>query len=255
MTSTTSLSKVIRKVIFAVIWLVIWQVCSICIDNKILMAGPIDTLRSLGKLLGESDFRSSVLATSLRVTEGFFLGGIVALILAIISYRFTYFEEFISPLVTTIKAVPVVSFIIIVLIWSGPSVGLVISSLVVFPIIYINTLNGLKATDSKLLEMAYVYKVRFSYRLRYIYLPAIKSHLISAVSLAAGMAWKSGIAAELIDQTQNSLGNGLYRSKINLLTSDLLAWTVAAVILSFVFEKIILMLLKLVPGTNERRSF
>jgi NitT/TauT family transport system permease protein len=83
---------------------------------------------------------------------------------------------------------------------------------------------------------------------------------MSSFSLAAGMAWKSGIAAELIDQTQTSLGNGMYRSKISLATADMLAWTVAAVVLSFIFERILILLLKLIlnaatgTGTQRRKS-
>ncbi|MCQ2515594.1 MAG: ABC transporter permease subunit [Saccharofermentans sp.] len=250
MTSTTSHSKVIRKILFAIIWLVIWQVVSICVNNKILLAGPIEVFKSLMMLLGDSAFRLAVIASIGRICLGFLIGSLVGFVLAILSYRFTIIEEFFSPLVTVIKAVPVVSFIILVLIWSGPTVATVISSLVVFPIIFLNTLHGLKATDKKLLEMSLVYKSSFTDKLFYIYLPSIKPFLLSGVSLAAGMAWKSGIAAELIDQTTNSLGNGLYRSKINLLTSDLLAWTVATVLLAFVFEKLLLLLLSFIPGNS-----
>lgn len=251
MTSTTSHSKVIRKILFAIIWLVIWQVASICIDNKILLAGPIEVFKSLIILVGDKTFRVAVVASIGRICLGFLIGSLIGLILAVLSYRFKLIEEFFSPLVTVIKAVPVVSFIILVLIWSGPTVSTVISSLVVFPIIYINTLHGLKSTDTKLIQMSSVFDTSFTDRLWYIYMPSVKPFLVSAVSLAAGMAWKSGIAAELIDQTTNSLGNGLYRAKINLLTSDLLAWTVAAVILAYIFEIILRSLLHLIPGKSE----
>jgi len=254
MTSTTSRSKTIRKIIFAVIWLVIWQVISICINNRILLAGPVEVIKSLIVLVGEEAFRSAVLASIGRILLGFGIGAASGLILSVLAYRFALIEEFLSPLVTVIKAVPVVSFIIMVLIWSGPSVATVISSLVVFPVIYLNTLYGLKSTDIKLLEMSSVFKVSFMDKLWHIYIPTLKPFLLSAISLAAGMAWKSGIAAELIDQTSNSLGNGLYRSKINLLTSDLLAWTVACVLLSYLFEILLRMGLRLLPGKDKVRK-
>lgn len=252
MTSTTSPSKIIRKILFAIIWIVIWQILAICIDNKILLAGPIEVLKSLFTLLGEDSFIVSIVSTIGRISVGFFTSSLLGFILAIFSYHFQIIEEFFSPLVAVIKAVPVVSFIILVLIWSGPNVATVISSLVVFPIMYINTLNGLKATDVKLLQMSDIFNVSFIDKLWYIYLPSLKPFLISAISLGCGMAWKSGIAAELIDQTNNSLGNGLYRSKINLLTSDLLAWTVACILLSYLFEMILIILLRLIiPGGKK----
>lgn len=251
MTSSTSQSKLIRKILFAIIWLVIWQVVSICVNNTILLAGPIEVVKSLVVLVGDGAFRVAVGGSIGRICLGFLLGSLTGFVLATLSYRFPIIEEFFSPLVTVIKAVPVVSFIILVLIWSGPSVATVISSLVVFPVIFLNTLHGLKATDLKLLEMCSVYGVSFWDKLIYIYLPALKPFLMSSISLAAGMAWKSGIAAELIDQTTNSLGNGLYRAKINLLTADLLAWTVATVILAFLFERLLLLVLRLIPGGSK----
>jgi len=218
------------------------------------MAGPVDTFKALIRLIQTAAFRKSILSTSLRIAKGFALGSIVGFLLAVLSYRIKLLEEFFSPFVTVVKAVPVVSFIIIVMVWSGPDVATVISAVVVFPVLFINTLNGLKSTDIKMLEMAGLYKVPFLRTLKYIYIPTIKPFLISAFSLAIGMAWKSGIAAELIDQTQSSLGNSLYISKINLATADLLAWTLVAVVLSFICEKALLFLLKKIPGGTSTKE-
>ena len=257
MISTSSVKRWLRLIIIITIWLVIWQLAAVKIDNKILIAGPVDTFRALTKLIKTHAFRKAVLATASRIAWGFFIGAGSAFILACLSYKIKLIEEFLAPAVTVIKAVPVVSFIIMVLLWSGPDVATVISALVVFPMIYLNVLQGLKSTDRKVLEMANVFHICRADRLRSIYLPHLKPFLLSAVSLAAGMAWKSGIAAELIDQTQDSLGNGMYRSKISLATADMLAWTVAAVILSFVFEKLIIAVLTLIlnrsTGVSSQR--
>ena len=71
-----------------------------------------------------------------------------------------------------VKTVPVASFIIICLIWmSTRQLAVFISFLMVFPVIYSNTLQGIKSADGALLEMARVYRVPFSRRLGYIYAP------------------------------------------------------------------------------------
>ena len=54
------------------------------------------------------------------------------------------------------------------------------------------------------------------------------------------MSWKSGIAAELIGITENSIGERLYDAKLLFATADLFAWTVLIVALSFVCEKLVL---------------
>ena len=58
------------------------------------------------------------------------------------------------------------------------------------------------------------------------------------------MAWKSGIAAEIIGVVGGSIGGALYSSKIYFETCDLFAWTVIIVILSVLTEKAFLWLLK-----------
>ena len=249
MISTSSVKRWLRLIIIITIWLVIWQLAAVRIDNKIIIAGPVDTFRALTKLIKTHAFRKAVLATASRIAWGFLYGAGSAFILACLSYRFKLIEEFFAPAVTVLKAIPVVSFIIMVLLWSGPDVATVISALVVFPMIYLNVLEGLKSTDNKILEMANIFRISWSDRLRAIYLPHLKPFLLSAVSLAAGMAWKSGVAAELIGQPLRSLGNGLYQSKIFLATDQVLAWTVVIVLLSWGTEKLFLWLFGLLrPG-------
>ena len=59
---------------------------------------------------------------------------------------------------------------------------------------------------------------------------------------AVGMAWKAGIAAEVICPYRDSMGSALHDSKIYFETVDTFAWTAAVIVLSVVFEKLILIL-------------
>jgi NitT/TauT family transport system permease protein len=115
----------------------------------------------------------------------------------------------------------------------------------VLPIIYTNVLEGLKNTDKKLLEAAAVYKMPWAKRFKYIHLPALRPHIISACSLALGLAWKSGIAAEIIGIPEGSVGEMFYYAKAYLNSLDLFAWTLTVVAVSVVFEKAFTMLIKL----------
>ena len=139
---------------------------------------------------------------------------------------------------TAIKAVPVASFIILVLIWvPSRNLSVVISFLMVLPIVYTNVLNGIRSMDGQLLEMARVFRVPLSRRIRYIYLSQLLPFLRTAFSLSLGLCWKAGIAAEVIGIPDGSIGERLYESKVYLQTADLFAWTLVIVALSIGFEK------------------
>jgi NitT/TauT family transport system permease protein len=145
----------------------------------------------------------------------------------------------------TVKSVPVASFVVIALVLINKIwLSALISFLIVLPIVYTNLLEGIKSVDNKMLEMATVFKMPFAKRLRFIWLPSVKSHFLASVKVSLGLAWKSGVAAELIGTPDGSVGDWLYYSKLYLLTTDLFAWTLAVVLLAMAFEKLFVFLLK-----------
>ena len=72
--------------------------------------------------------------SSLRILGGFLLACALAAVLAPLAARFQWVRDLLSPLVAVVKAVPVVSFIILALIFfSSENLSLLISALVIFP--------------------------------------------------------------------------------------------------------------------------
>ena len=79
---------------------------------------------------------------------------------------------------------------------------------------------------------------------RHIILPSVFPYFIAALKSSLGMAWKAGIAAEVLLLPLISIGKMIAESKTNLETVDLFAWTAVTVILSVVIEKIMIFVLK-----------
>ncbi len=227
-------------------WLLLWQLLALLARNPILMVGPAETLRTLGRMLMTLDFWQSLGFSFARIALGFLLGSLLGILLAWWSVRRVLLEKILSPLISVLKAVPVASFVILLLIWGGNRrLSFYISALVVLPILYLNTLSGLKATDMKLLEMASVFRMPLGRQLRYIFFPSVYPYLYSGFQTAIGMAWKSGVAAEVIGQPLGSVGNGLYNAKIYLETGELFAWTITVIVVSRLFECLFLGMLRL----------
>ncbi len=230
-------------------WLLLWQLLALLVRNPILMVGPAETLRTLGRMLTTLDFWQSLGFSFARIALGFLLGSLLGILLAWWSVRRVLLEKILSPLISVLKAVPVASFVILLLIWGGNRrLSFYISALVVLPILYLNTLSGLKATDTKLLEMASVFRMPLGRQLRYIFFPSVYPYLYSGFQTAIGMAWKSGVAAEVIGQPLGSVGNGLYNAKIYLETGELFAWTITVIVVSRLFECLFLGMLRLYRG-------
>ena len=225
----------------AAFWLLVWQLAAMAVSNTILLVGPLETAAALLRMAGTAEFWASVAGSMLRIVGGLLTGTAAGILLASVSFASPRAELVLSPFVAVMKAVPVASFVILILIWAGNGMlSFFVTSMVVFPVLYVNTLNGLRSTDTKLLEVARVFRMRPSARVRYLYIPQLVPFLKAGLALAAGMSFKSGVAAEVIGQPLLSIGNGLYRAKIWLETADVFAWTAVVIFISWLIERLIL---------------
>lgn len=208
------------------------------------MPSPFKTFEALLSLVGENSFWKSILFSLSRVTLGIVLSVVLALVFAPLSYRFSFAESLLDPLLKTIKATPVASIVILVLLWiKSKNLSVVISFLMVFPVIYTSLLEGLKNISGDIIEMADVYKIKGFKRIRYIYIPLVMPFFKASSKTALAMGWKSAVAAEVIGLPAYSIGSELYSSKVYFDTPRLFAWTIVIIILSIIFEKFFLALL------------
>ena len=240
------MTKILKKIVPILFWLIFWELVSIIVHNQILLAGPVDTIKALIKLVPSHDFWLSVRKSSIRILGGFFIGAALGILLSFLAYKREFFKELIKPFIMILKSVPVASFVILLLIWFGSTnISILISAMVVFPIVYLSTLEGFESLDIRLLEMAKVFRMPETRVIRYIYYPSLMPFFKSSLKLSIGMAFKSGIAAEVIGQPLNTMGNALYNAKIYLETGELFAWTIVILVISFICEKVLLLLLRI----------
>ena len=228
----------------AAFWLLVWEALARLVNQDLLLVSPLTAAHRLLQLMGQAPFWQSVAYSLSHILLGFLLGAVLGVGFAILSYRFRPFEQLLMPLTATVKAIPVASFVILALLWvTKQNLSILISLLLGFPVIYSNALTGLKNTDPQLIEMSRVFRVPFKKQLRTLYLPCLAPYLHSGLSIAIGLCWKSGIAAEVIGTPKGSIGERLYNAKIYLETADLFAWTMTVVLLSVLCEKLLKLLL------------
>lgn len=231
----------LKKICIFAMWLLIWQIAAAWVDNDILLAGPMEVAVTLAGLLVKKEFYGICVTSAGRILSGFFLaftGGILA---GAFSYACPLIKEILEPVLAVMKSIPVASFVVLLLIWQGAdNLSVWISFFVVFPNACVSTRNGLEAVDRRMLEMADIFGIRGIRRLFYIYKPSLVRFLLSGTEISMGMAFKSGVAAEVIGVPGFSIGEQIYMSKIYLDTAGLFAWTAVLIAWSFAAEKLVL---------------
>ena len=239
--STMRNNKKQTYLVALIFWLIVWELTSRIIGQEILLVSPVSAFQRLFVLSLELDFWKTVLLSSAKISFGFFLGIVLGMILAIVSSLNRTVRILLEPIITTVQATPVVSFIILCLIWlSSKNLSIFISFLMVIPIIYRNVWSGIENIPTGLLEMATVFRVDKKRLVRIIYVSEVFPYFRSACNISCALAWKSGIAAEVIGIPKYSIGEQLYTSKVYLLTADLFAWTIVILLLSVIFKYLVL---------------
>jgi len=232
-----SITKVSRKLFILLFWIFVWELCSLFINNDILLPSPIEVFQVLMKLFYKSYFWLSVFSSVGRVLLGLLLSIGIGVVMGIIAGLNKYVEELLEPLLITIKSTPIMSIIILALVWfKSTNVAIFTSILICFPIIYTNVLQGIKSVDLQLIQMADIYKVKNKYIIKDIYIPSIKHYIVSGILMCLGLGWKVSVTSEVLATPKYSIGLNLLNSKAMLETSELFAWTVVVVLLSFAFE-------------------
>lgn len=240
-----SISNKIMKALPVAAWLLVWQAAAVWIGQDVLLVGPLRVLSRLLDLSGTFSFWSSIAFSLKRILSGLFLALAISIPSAFLCYKSRIFSAMLEPLIQFMKATPVASIVILVLIWvNSRNLSVAISFLMVFPVMHSSILDGLKNVDGDLLEMAEVYAVGRSKKIRYVYIPELIPFFQNGMTIALGLCFKSGIAAEVIAIPSGSMGEKLYEAKIYLSTPDLFAWTVTIIVLAKVFELFFLFLLR-----------
>ena len=230
--------KTVRKyVISPVFWLGAWQLAAWGVGRELLLPGPGAVVRSLISLAWTADFYLSAGATLWRVFLGLAWGTAAGTALAFLTHFFPWADAIASPAVRVVRATPVVSFILLVYLWVARSaIPWVIAGLMVLPVVWGSLTAGLDSMDGKLLEMGRAYRFSRWKLLRLIYLPSLRPHFSAGLLTAFGLAWKSGVAAEVLCPPSRAIGSRLQQAKLGLETADLFAWTLTIVALSLLLE-------------------
>ena len=237
-------SKIIKTLAAAACWILVWQAAAWAVGSDLLLPSPVVTAKALISLAGTAVFWKSCALTLLRVFAGFLLGILAGTALGVITAVSGLVKVLLDPLRSVVKAAPVTSFIILVLLYlSSALTPMFIAFLMVLPIAWTNVAAGIASTDAQLLEMAEVFGFSRAKKLKTIYAPSVLPHFLSACTTGLGFAWKSGVTAEVIAHPAFGMGKAIYESKLYLETPDLFAWTAAVIILSFALEKLFVTLL------------
>lgn len=217
-----------------------WQLASVAVGQELLVPAPWVVLVTLLELMWTPDFWQITGWSLLRVGLGFVGGVVVGCIAAVLTTRYRLVDAVLSPALRVVRAAPVASFVILALVWiPAGRLPAFISFLMVVPVVWDSMAQGLRRPDRDLLEMAAVFRFGRWQTLRRVRIPMLLPFFMAACSNGMGLAWKSGVAAEVITRPPFSVGRQLQDAKMYLETPAVFSWTLTTVALSLLLERLL----------------
>ncbi|HKL07892.1 MAG TPA: ABC transporter permease [Bacteroidales bacterium] len=223
-----------------VLLILLWKIIASFYASELILPPPESTLTATLKLFVSKNFTSVVGLTILRGLIGFSISFILGIGLGILAGVNQSFHAFLKPILVTLRSTPVISFILLALIWfKVDMVPIFIAFLTMFPFICTNVIDGIKNVDRDLVEMANIYRVSHHKIIQKVYLPAIVPFIFSGASSAMGFGWRAIIIGEVLSQPQFGIGTAMQTAQTYLLVNEVIAWTIIAIIISYFFEMLL----------------
>ncbi len=224
--------------------LVLWIMQSASINSPLILPSPSLVFISLAELIKTSTFWQNILATTIRTLYSFIISLAISVMLGCLTGFSKKSEQFLSFPMSIIKTAPVVSFILLAIFWfSTNMVNVFIGVLMTLPVMTGAMTSGIKSIDKKLIDMANVYQFTIRQKIIHIYKPQVMPYFFSGCITAFALSWKVVVASEVLSLPKQGIGTALQMSKMHIETQDVFAYTIATIILSFLFEKLLAILL------------
>lgn len=232
------MKKILTPLISVGLLMLLWQLIASGINKPDLIPGIPKLFLSLGELILSGNFYHSVASTLLRGIGGMIISLFAAGIISLLFAKVTWIYELFRPVLVIMRSVPVISFILLALIFLQPeSIPFVIAFLTMFPLLSENLTEGLKNLRPELSIMSKTFHLRKINHYTQILYPQLKPFLFSGLASAMGFGWRAIIMGEVLSQCSSGIGSEMKKAQLFIDVPSLMGWTIVAIIISFIFDK------------------
>lgn len=220
--------------------LLVWGIAASAVDNALVIPTVGKVFSELIRVLSEANTYLTVLNTVSRLLLVIAICFILAFVLAILSFLFKPAEYVLRPLFVTLRTLPIVAVIVVLLLMFGNALSpLFVTGFVVFPILYEMFLLSFRVIDPNIKDEIRMVGGNNFYGIWKVYLPLSFSHALAALVQSLGLGLKVMVMAEYIAQPKDTIGYAMVQGIISLDTANVFAWAVLLIVLVIASEILI----------------
>uniref|UniRef100_UPI003342C574 ABC transporter permease n=1 Tax=Castellaniella defragrans TaxID=75697 RepID=UPI003342C574 len=178
-----------------------WQLLSsLGVIRPTILPSPLQVAEVTTQLLKSRELIGHILSSGIRVIEGFALAAVAGLVLGIAIGLFRSVGHVAELLLQLLKPIPPIAWIPLAILWFGIGEAAKVYIIFIgafFPIL-VNTIDGIRQTDFRFVELARILEVPRSRFIRQVVLPSALPQIMTGLRIGLNIAWMCVVAAELI---------------------------------------------------------
>ena len=218
------------------LWLV-WIAAYYAVGNDYLLPSVWDTFGSMGRILADASFWRAFGGTFLRTLWAFLASLGAGVLLALPAHLYGSVRALLAPVVSVVRTVPTMAVILMLLLWTTPSmVPVIVSALVLFPAVYAAALAALDEVGENYGELTRAFRVPLMRRIGKMYLPLAAPVMLKQTGGIFSLGLKVVISGEVLASTYRSLGGMMQDAQMYLNMPRLMALTLLVLFMGFVLE-------------------
>lgn len=213
--------------------LAIWQALSLTL-GVYWVGSPLGVAQKLYAAALDGELLDHASYTMGEAIIGFILGGAPAIVLPFILRRMPFVTAVLDPFMVGGYGMPKLALAPLFVLWFGIGIEskIALITFTVFFIVYFATLGGIRALDTKLVQMAQICGASEADVARYVIFPGAVPHIFSGIRLAMPYAIGAAVVAELISSNRG-LGYLVQFHSNNFDTTSVFVALVAVCIIVF----------------------
>ncbi len=193
------ISNIILPLAFLLVLAVLWEISVRYWEiPHYLLPGPVRVLKALGN---KWDLLAAhCLVTTVEIVLGFVLATVGGLLLAVLIHASKIAERTLLPIVIASQTVPVFAAAPLLILWFGYGIGskVVMSAIIVFFPIVVNTVKGLNSADPDVLSLFQILgasKLQIFMKVR---VPSAAPHVFSGLKIGAAVSVIGAVIGEWV---------------------------------------------------------
>lgn len=218
------------------LWLA-WVISYFIVKNDYILPSFWETFSAVGDYLASGTFWFAFAKTYLRTFLAFLFSLLFGVGFAVLARSVPFMRAFLAPVVSVLRTVPTMAIILILLLWTTPSVAPVIVAIfVLFPAVYAAALASLDEVEAEYGKLVRAFRVNRKRQIFKLYLPLCAPPLLKQSGAIFSMGLKVTVSGEVLAATYRSLGGLIQEAKMYVQMPELIALTLLTVLLGFLLE-------------------